>query len=188
MDFSREQSLAFFKEHNKEDMYLRHALAVEASMRYFARLYGEDEDFWGQVGLLHDVDWEKTQPDGSHPMEGGKLLQDAGYPEEFVRAVLAHGWEYSGVEPVSPMEKALYTIDELTGFVIAVALVRPSKSLSDLEVKSVKKKWKDKAFARGVNREVIERGSGLMGESIDKLIELTIEALRPAEREIGLGA
>ncbi len=187
MNFTREQSMAFFKEHNKEDMYLRHALAVEAAMRYFARLYGEDEDFWGQVGLLHDIDWEKTQTADRHPMEGGEILRAAGYPEEFVRAVLAHGWEFSGVEPLSPMEKALYTIDELTGFVTAVALVRPGKSLSDLEVKSVKKKWKDKAFARGVNREVIERGSTLMGEQLEGLIERTIEALRPVEREIGLG-
>lgn len=187
MDFTREQSLALFKEHNKEDMYLRHALAVEAAMRYFARRFGEDEDFWGQVGLLHDIDWEKTQTAERHPMEGGEILREAGYPEDFVRAVLAHGWEYSGVEPLSPMEKALYTIDELTGFITAVALVRPGRSLADLGVKSVKKKWKDKAFARGVNREVIERGSALMEEGLDELIELTIEALRPVEREIGLG-
>ena len=187
MEFTREQSMTLFKEHNKEDMYLKHALAVEAAMRYFARRYGEDEDFWGQVGLLHDIDWEKTQTAERHPMEGGEILRAAGYPENFVRAVLAHGWEYSGVEPLLPMEKAIYTIDELTGFITAVALVRPGKSLSDLEVKSVKKKWKDKAFARGVNREVIERGSALMGESLEQLIEQTIEALRPVEREIGLG-
>lgn len=187
MDFTREQSMALFKEHNKEDMYLRHALAVEAAMRYFARLHGEDENFWGQVGLLHDIDWEKTQTADRHPMEGGDILREAGYPEDFVRAVLAHGWEHSGVEPLSAMEKTLYAIDELTGFVTAVALVRPGKSLANLEVKSVKKKWKDKAFARGVNREVIERGCALMGEGLDRLIEQTIEALRPVEREIGLG-
>jgi predicted hydrolase (HD superfamily) len=116
------------------------------------------------------------------------MLREEGYDEEFVRAVLAHGWDFSGVTPISRMEKTLFAVDELTGFVTAVALVRPSKSLRDLEVKSVKKKWKDKAFARGVDREVIERGGKLMGESLEWLIENTIEALRPIERELGLGA
>ena len=187
MEFTREQSLALFKEQNKSEMYLRHALAVEAAMRHFARLAGEDEDYWGQVGLLHDVDWEKTQEGGRHPREGGELLKEAGYPDEFVRAVLAHGWEFSGVEPLTLMEKTLYAVDELTGFVTAVALVRPGKSLSDLEVKSVKKKWKDKAFARGVDRSVIERGCELLNEPLERLIENVIEALRPVEKEIGLG-
>lgn len=188
MKFTREESLAFFKEHNKEDMHLRHALAVEAAMKHFALHYGEDPERWSRVGLLHDIDWETTQssvPD--HPALGGKWLTEAGYEDDFVRAVLAHGWENSGVEPQSRMEKTLYTIDELTGFVTAVALVRPSKSFQDLEVKSVKKKWKDKAFAKGVNREVIERGSGMMEEPLDWLIENTIEALRPVEKELGLG-
>ena len=189
MNFTRDDSLAFFKEHNKEEMYYRHALAVEAAMRYFARFYGEDEDFWSQVGLLHDIDWETTQSTGAgHPTKGGEWLKERGYPEEFVRAVLAHGWDFSGVEPVSRMEKALFTIDELTGFVTAVALVRPSRSLQDLEVKSVKKKWKDKAFARGVDRSIIERGAALMDEPLDELIRHTIEALKPVERNIGLGA
>jgi predicted hydrolase (HD superfamily) len=116
------------------------------------------------------------------------MLRAQGYEEEIIRAELAHGWEFSGVEPESRMERALYAVDELTGFVTAVALVRPSRSLSDLEVKSVKKKWKDKPFARGVNREVIERGVTLMGESLEWLIEQTIEGLKPVEREIGLGA
>ena len=185
--FTREESLAFFSEHNKDEMHLRHALAVEAAMRGFAGYYGEDADYWGQVGLLHDIDWETSQSVDSHPMMGGKWLAEKGYPEDFVRAVLAHGWEFSGVEPKSTLEKTLYAIDELTGFITAVALVRPSKSLSDLTVKSVKKKWKDKSFARGVNREVIEKGSELMGEPLEKLIELTIDYLRPVELEIGLG-
>lgn len=187
MDFTREQSLQLFKEHNEDDMYMKHALAVEAAMRYFARHYGEDEDFWGQVGLLHDIDWEKSQNGGNHPVDGGKILEERGYPAEFVRAVLAHGWEFSGVEPVSAMEKTLYAVDELTGFVTAVALVRPGRSLSDLEVKSVKKKWKDKSFAKGVNRDVIDRGVSLMGVTLEWLIENTIAALRPAEKQIGLG-
>ncbi|MDR3354173.1 MAG: HDIG domain-containing protein [Synergistaceae bacterium] len=189
MNFTREESLEFFKEHNREEMYLRHALAVESAMRHFARLYGEDEDLWGMVGLLHDIDWETTQStDAGHPVKGGEMLREKGYGEEFVRAVLAHGWEFSGVEPKSRMEKTLYAIDELTGFVTAVALVRPGKSLGDLETRSVKKKWKDKAFAKGVNRSVIERGAELMGEPLDFLIENTIAALVPVEREIGLGA
>lgn len=184
---TREESIEFFREHNKDEMYLRHALAVEAAMRGFAKEFGGDQDYWGQVGLLHDIDWETSQDAASHPMMGGKWLSEKGYPEDFVRAVLAHGWEFSGVEPVSDLEKTLYTIDELTGFIIAVALVRPSKSLRDLEVRSVKKKWKDKAFARGVNRTVIEKGCELMVKPLEELIEKTIEYLKPVEQEIGLG-
>ncbi|MDR3076221.1 MAG: hydrolase, partial [Synergistaceae bacterium] len=135
-----------------------------------------------------DIDWETTQSvEGGHPVKGGEMLRERGYEEEIIRAELAHGWEFSGVEPKSRMEKTLYAIDELTGLVTAVALVRPGKSLSDLETKSVKKKWKDKTFARGVNREVIEKGVELMGEPLEWLIENTIEALKPVEREIGLG-
>jgi putative nucleotidyltransferase with HDIG domain len=188
MKFTRDESLEFFRKHNKEDMYFKHALSVEAAMRHFARHYGEDEELWARVGLLHDIDWETTQSvENGHPVKGGEMLREEGYDEEFIRAVLSHGWDFSGVEPVSTMEKTLFAIDELTGFVTAVALVRPSKSLSDLEVKSVKKKWKDKAFARGVDREVIERGARLMGEPLEWLIENTIAALKPIEREIGLG-
>jgi predicted hydrolase (HD superfamily) len=186
--FTREESFEFLKEHNKEDMHIRHALAVEAAMRWFARENGEDEEFWGLVGLMHDIDWEGSPSVDTHPMKGGELLKEKGYPDEFVRAVLAHGWEYSGVKPETLCEKYLYTIDELTGFITAVALVRPSKSLQDLGTKSVKKKWKDKAFARGVNREVIEKGSELLGLPLEKLIEQTIEALKPVEKEIGLGS
>lgn len=185
--FTRDESLEFFRQHNKEYMYLRHALGVEAAMRGFAKDFGADQDYWGQVGLLHDIDWETSQDAATHPMMGGGWLRDKGYPDDFVRAVLAHGWEFSGVEPVSDLEKTLYAIDELTGFITAVALVRPSKSLQDLEVKSVKKKWKDKAFARGVNRQVIEKGCELMARPLDELIEKTIEYLKPVEREIGLG-
>ena len=168
-------------------MHIRHAYAVEAAMRWF-RENGEDEDYWGLVGLLHDIDWEEFPSIETHPMKGGEMLREKGYPEDFVHAVLAHGWEYSGIRPETLCEKYLYTIDELTGFITAVALVRPSRSLQDLETKSVKKKWKDKAFARGVNREVIEKGSELLGIPIETLIEKTILALRPVEKEIGLGS
>jgi putative nucleotidyltransferase with HDIG domain len=188
MKYTRDESIAFFKEHNRDDMYFRHALAVEAAMKHMARHYGEDEELWARAGLLHDIDWETTQSvEAGHPVKGGEMLRERGYEDEIIRAELAHGWEFSGVEPENRMERALYAIDELTGFVTAVALVRPSRSLSDLEVKSVKKKWKDKAFARGVNREVIERGVTLMGESLEWLIAQTIEALKPVEHEIGLG-
>ena len=188
MNFTREESIAFFKEHNKEDMHFKHALAVEAAMKFFALHYGEDADLWSQVGLLHDIDWETTQSsEAGHPVKGGEWLKEKGYSDEFVRAVVAHGWESSGVEPLSRLEKTLFTIDELTGLITAVALVRPGKSLQDLEVKSVKKKWKDKAFARGVDRSVIERGCAMMGEPLEWLIESTIAALRPHEKELGLG-
>jgi putative nucleotidyltransferase with HDIG domain len=183
---NREEAWAFLRAHNKEEMHLRHALAVEAAMRHFARAFGEDEELWGLAGLLHDLDFEERPEE--HPMAGARWLEEAGWPESIVRSTLAHGWEYSGVKPETLMEKTIYAVDELTGLVTAAALVRPSRSLADLEVKSVKKKWKDKAFARGVNREVIERGAELMGASLDDLIAGTIEALRPIEREIGLGA
>lgn len=185
---TRAESFEFLKEHNKEDMHIRHAFAVEAAMKGFAKHYGEDEDYWGLIGLMHDVDWEEFPSTETHPMKGAEMLREKGYPEDFVHAVLAHGWEYSGVKPETLCEKTLYTVDELTGFITAVALVRPSKSLMDLEVKSVKKKWKDKAFARAVNRQVIEKGCELMGEPLEDLIARTIESLKPVEKELGLGA
>ena len=182
----REKAWELLSAHNREEMHLRHALAVEGALRHFARRAGEDEDLWGIVGLLHDLDWEET-PD-RHCAQAAIWLEEAGYPPEFVRAMQAHGWDITGVEPQSLLEKTLYTVDELTGFLTAVALVRPSKSLQDLEVSSVKKKWKDKAFARGVNREVITRGAELLGEPLEGLIAETIQALRPLEAQIGLGA
>lgn len=189
---TREEALELFKSHNSDEGHLRHAFAVEAAMRHFAEREGEDADLWGQVGLLHDIDWEETgSMDAGHPTVGADMLREAGYDEAFARAVASHGWDMAGgscPKPETKMEQVLYTVDELTGFVTAVALVRPSKSLSDLETKSVKKKWKDKAFARGVDRGVIERGSEMLGEGIDVLIGEVITALRPVEKEIGLGA
>jgi putative nucleotidyltransferase with HDIG domain len=185
----REEAMALLREYNSQIGHIRHALAVEAAMRFFARASGEDEEEWGLAGLVHDIDWETTIDEPSkHTHLGASWLREAGYPDNIVRAVLAHGWGIcSDVEPLSLMEKHLYAVDELTGFVTAVALVRPGKSLQDLTVKSVKKKWKDKAFARGVNREVIEKGTSLLEKTLEELVEGVIEALRPIEKEIGLG-
>ncbi|MFA5621090.1 MAG: HDIG domain-containing metalloprotein [Thermovirgaceae bacterium] len=185
----REEAMALLRKHNSQIGHIRHALAVEAAMRFFARANSEDEEEWGLAGLVHDIDWETTIDEPSrHTHLGASWLREAGYPDNIVRAVLAHGWGIcSDVEPLSLMEKYLYAVDELTGFVTAVALVRPGKSLQDLTVKSVKKKWKDRAFARGVNREVIEKGTALLEKTLEGLVEGVIEALRPIEKEIGLG-
>lgn len=184
--FTREESLAFLREHNKEEMHIRHAYAVEAAMRWFAKENGEDVDYWGLVGLMHDIDWEEYPSTETHPMKGGELLRERGYPDDFVHAVLAHGWEYSGIKPETLCEKYLYTIDELTGFITAVALVRPSKSLMDLETKSVKKKWKDKGFAAGVNREVITQGCQMLELSQEEIIQLVIDGMTDVAPQLGL--
>ncbi len=189
MNVTRDDAMKMLREHNKEINHIRHALAVEAAMKYFARINNEDEDLWGLAGLIHDVDWETTRDDSSrHTHVGAGWLKEAGYPDEIVRAVLSHGWGIcSDVEPITKMEKHLYALDELTGFVTAVALVRPGRSLQDLTVKSVKKKWKDKAFARGVDRSVIEKGTAILDTPLEDLIGGVIESLKPVEREIGLG-
>lgn len=186
METDRNKAWELLQEHNKEDMHLKHALAVEAAMRHFAELAGEDPDLWGLVGLLHDIDWEEAPEE--HAKKGPEWLKKAGYDEAFCRAVSSHAWEYTGTRPESLMEKTLYAVDELTGLLTAAALVRPSRSLADLEVRSVMKKWKDKAFARGVNREVIQRGAELLEKPLEWLIQETLEALRPVERELGLGS
>jgi putative nucleotidyltransferase with HDIG domain len=189
MELSRSAAMELLRKHNRDEGHIRHALAVEATMRWFARKAGADEELWGMAGLLHDIDWEKMQATPHlHTKEGAAWLRAEGYPEEIARAVEAHGWGLcSDVEPKSDMEKTLFTIDELTGMVITAALVRPSRSLADLEVKSVKKKWKDKAFARGVDRELILKGAGMMGMELDDLILGVIEAMRPVEKDLGLG-
>ena len=184
--FSREESLKFLKEHNKEETHIRHAFAVEAAMRAFARYFDEDEEYWGLIGLMHDIDWEEFPSIETHPMKGAEMLTNLGYPEDFVRAVLAHGWESSGVKPETLCEKTLYTVDELTGFITAVALVRPSKSLMDLEVKSVKKKWKDRAFAAGANREEIAAATEAFGIPLWEHVDTVIIAMRSISQELGL--
>ena len=154
-------------------------------MRYMGRKNGEDEEKWAVIGLVHDLDYERYPEE--HCRKSRELLREAGWPEEYIRAVVSHGWGLcSDVEPLSLLEKTLYAVDELTGLVTTSALVRPSRSILDMEAKSVKKKWKDKRFAAGVNREVIEKGATLLGVDLTELITDTILGMRTVAREIGL--
>ncbi|MCL1804505.1 MAG: hydrolase [Clostridiales bacterium] len=183
---TREEAMALFLAHNHQENLLKHALAVEAALRHFALLLGEDEEKWGIIGLCHDLDYERY-PD-QHCKMTKVMLEEAGWPEDWVRGVMAHGWKLcTDVEPSLPMEKVIYTVDELTGLIMAAALMRPSRSLMDLELKSVKKKWKDKAFAAGVSREIIQEGADMMGMPIDEVISETILGLRKAAEALGLG-
>ncbi|MGI6585105.1 MAG: HDIG domain-containing metalloprotein [Lutisporaceae bacterium] len=182
---SRAAALDLLKEFNKNDNLIKHALTVEAVMRHFAGLFGEDEEKWGIVGLLHDIDYE-MYPE-QHCIKAKEILTERGWPEEYIHAVLSHGWKLCcDVEPTEKMEKVLYTIDELTGLIAATAVMRPSKSILDLEAKSVKKKWKQKSFAAGVNREVIEEGAELLGMEMDTIIGETINGMKKVAEEIGL--
>jgi len=183
---NREAALELFKKYNKSESLLKHALAVEGVMRYMARKAGGDEEKWGVVGLVHDLDYE-MYPD-QHCTMTRKILEENKWPDEYIRAVLSHGWGIaSDVEPVTLMEKTLYAMDELTGLVVTSALVRPSKSVMDMEARSVKKKWKDKRFAAGVDRSVIEKGAEMLGATLDELITDCIMGMREVAEEIGLG-
>ncbi len=187
----RTEALALMHEYTPSDALRKHMYAVEAAMRAYARKFGEDEETWGVVGLLHDFDYERWPNAGrsateEHPSAGSKILAERGYPEPLRRAILAHA-SYTGVPRDTPLAKSLYAVDELCGFLVACALVRPSRSLADLEVPSVKKKLKDKAFARNVNRDEIREGAEALGVPLDEHIKFVIEALRPVERELGLG-
>lgn len=185
MEPTRADAEALWRAHNDDEALWRHALSVEATMRHFAAKAGEDADVWGITGLIHDLDWGRYPSE--HCIRARSLMEEAGWPELYIRAMQSHGWGLcTDVEPVTPMEKTLYTVDELTGFITACALVRPSKSLSDLETKSVKKKWKTLAFAAGVNREVVEKGAAMLGMDLDSLIGETIIAMRSVGQEIGL--
>ncbi len=191
MEPSRADALDLMHEYTPSDALRKHMYAVEAAMRAYARKYGEDEETWGVVGILHDFDYERwPNPDHSpteeHPSEGSKILAGRGYPEQLRRAILGHA-SYTGVPRDTLLAKVLYAVDELCGFLVACALVRPSRSLADLEVSSVKKKLKDKAFARGVNRDEVRQGAEELGVPLDEHIQFVIEALRPGERELGLG-
>jgi putative nucleotidyltransferase with HDIG domain len=182
---SRDTAIELFKKYNKSESLLKHALSVEGVMRYMAKKYGEDEDKWGIIGLIHDLDYE-MYPD-QHCKMTEKILKENNWPEEYIRAVLSHGWGLaSDVKPISLLERTIYAVDELTGLVATSALVRPSKSVMDMEARSVKKKWNDKRFAAGVNRSVIEKGAEMIGVTIDELITDCIMGMRSVAKEIGL--
>lgn len=182
---TREEAFSLLTEYNKSESLIKHALAVEGVMRYCARKRGEDEEKWGIIGLVHDLDYEQYPEQHCHKTE--EILRENDWPEEYIRAVVSHGWGIcSDVEPKTEMEKVLYAIDELTGLVVTTALVRPSKSVLDLKTKSVKKKWKDKRFAAGVDRSIIEKGAQKLGIDLTELIADTIMGMREVAEEIGL--
>jgi putative nucleotidyltransferase with HDIG domain len=192
VDFTRDDALALMHEYTASDALRKHMYAVEIAMRAMAQRFGEDPEAWGLVGLLHDFDYERFpnaehSPTEGHPAEGVRVLADRGFPEPMQRAILGHA-TYSGVPRDTPMARALFGVDELAGFLVACALVRPSRSLQDLEVSSVKKKLKDKAFARGVSREDVFQGAEELGVPLDEHIAFLLAALRPHEQRLGLGA
>ena len=182
---TRLEALDLVLQYNETDSLVNHAKAVEAAMRYMARKTGADEEMWGLIGLVHDLDYEQFPE--QHCQKTEEILHQNDWPEDYIRAVLSHGWGIcTDIEPQSLVEKTLYTVDELAGFVSACALVRPSKSVQDLEVKSVKKKWKQKSFAAGVDREVVARGMAMLGVEFDEITTDVIAALREVSDEIGL--
>jgi len=181
----RETAWCLLSEFTQSESLRKHALAVEACMRAYARKYGADQELWGMVGLLHDFDYEKYPSLEDHPYRGSEILEERGYSEELRRAILSHA-EYTGVARVSPMEKALFACDELAGFITACALVKPGKSLAEVEAKSVRKKMKDKAFARSVHREDIIAGAADIGLDLEEHIAFCIEAMKGIAAELGL--
>ena len=182
---TREQAYALLVEYNDSPALITHALAVEGVMRHFARMLGEDEEKWGVIGLLHDLDYQRFPE--QHCTKAREILTERGVDEEYIHAIQSHGYGLcSDVKPEHVMEKVLYTIDELTGLINATAIMRPSKSVLDLELKSVKKKYKDRSFAAGVNREVIEKGAAMLGMNLDDVITETIAGMRDVADAIGL--
>jgi len=182
---TREEALELLKKYNHSESLIKHALAVEGVMRYMARKRGADEEKWGIIGLVHDLDYEKYPE--QHCKKTEEILRENSWPEEYIRAVVSHGWGICvDVEPQTEMEQVLYAIDELTGLVTTSALVRPSKSVMDMQAKSVKKKWKDKRFAAGVDRSIIQRGADMLGVEVGELITDTIMGMRDVAEDIGL--
>jgi len=182
---TRAEAYALLCEYNKQDSLIRHGLAVEAVMRYFAEQAGEDIEKWGVIGLCHDLDYEKYPE--QHCTMTRKILEEKGWPESYIRAIISHGWGLcSDVEPIEELEKALFATDELTGLITACVYVRPSKSILDLTTKSVMKKWNTRAFAAGANREVIAKGAEMLGKPVEELVEETIIAMQKAADVIGL--
>ncbi len=182
---SREAAFDLLKKHNKDPFHIRHALTVEGIMKWYAKKlgYADDAEYWGIVGLLHDIDFEEYPQE--HCIKAPELLRAGGVSEDIIHSVCSHGYGLTvDIEPEHEMEKALYAVDELSGLIGAAALMRPSKSVQDMELKSLKKKYKTKAFAAGCSRDVIERGAQMMGVELDKLLEDTIMAMRSCEEEI----
>ena len=182
---SRDTAFELFKKYNQSESLLKHALSVEGVMRFMAGKHGEDEEKWGIIGLVHDIDYE-MYPE-QHCKMTEKILRENNWPEEYIRAVLSHGWGLAtDVKPITLLERTIYAIDELTGLVATSALVRPSKSVMDMEARSVRKKWNDKKFAAGVDRSVIEKGAEMLGVNLDELITDCIMGMRTVAKEIGL--
>ena len=184
-EIDRNQAWSLLCEYTQSDSLRKHMLAVEACMRAYARKFGEDENKWGITGLLHDFDYEKYPTPAEHPFVGNKILEERGYPEDVRRAIMSHA-DYSGVKRESKMEKTLYACDEISGFITASALVKPTKSLAEVEAKSVRKKMKDKAFARSVNRDDIINGAADLGVELEEHIAFCIEAMKGIAAELGL--
>lgn len=183
---TREQALAIVREHVKNENLIRHMLAVESAMAAYARKWAEDEKIWRIAGLLHDFDWEIHPSLDQHPQDGSKILKDQGVSEEIIRAVLSHA-DHTGVKRESRMEKALYASDEITGLVVTTALVRPSKKIADVKIKSIKKKWKDKSFAKGVSRQEVEDGAQDLGVDLwEEHVPLVLEAMQGIAKDLGL--
>ncbi len=180
-----DEALSLFKEFNQSESLSKHAYSVEGVMRYMARKKDEDEEKWGIIGLIHDLDYERFPE--QHCQKSREILQERGWPEEYIRAIISHGWGIcNDVEPKTELEKTLYAVDELAGLITAVAIIRPSKSVADLEAKSVMKKWKDKSFAAGVNRPVIEKGAAMLVVELRELVTDVIMGMREVADRIGL--
>lgn len=182
---TRSQAAAILEDWTKNQNLRKHAYAVEAAMRAYAIRFGEDPEKWGAVGLLHDFDYEKFPSLNSHPMEGAAYLRQQGFSDELVQGVLAHA-EHTGVVRDTLLKKAIYAVDELTGLIIAAALVRPSKKLAEVEVKTVMKKWKEKSFAAGVNRQTVEQGSRELGVPLEEHVGIVLKAMQGISAQLGL--
>ncbi len=183
--YDRQAAWDLLCEYTKTEPLRKHALAVEAAMRAYGRKLGGDEEQWGNVGLLHDFDYETHPNADEHPLKGAEIMRERGWPEEIIYAVMCHA-DYLGLERKTPMDRAIFAVDELTGLIIAVALVRPNKSIHEVKTKSVRKKMKDKSFARAVIREDIVNGAEQLGVDLNEHIAFVIEALKPVAKELGI--
>jgi len=185
MELTREHAWELLTEFTKNKNLIKHGLAVEAGMRAYARYFGQDEELWGIVGLIHDFDYEQHPTAEEHAWAGMEILRERGWPEDLIKAVGSHA-SYTGIPRDTLMAKALFAVDELTGLIVAVALVRPSKSILDVKVRSVRKKWNDKSFARGVNRDEIEEGAAALNVPLDEHIAIVLKSMQEIADELGL--